>query len=374
MKYSLRRVSAAVLLTMVGATCFGSTLADTSTVADSVPPPGRWYLGLDGGLLFPDRARDRENAGAVGLRFGTVLNPHWNLEINLLDSRHSGNYGNPQLTLRQASLDALRVFNRNGRFAPYLKAGLGLVEDVPRGLDSRTSLMEEAGLGVIVHLWSSADARYSLDLRPEADLRWDGCHDCGQTMMDGLIGLGFDLAFGGERPASEPEASPAPPAAPPHPPIAAQPAPQPPPPPPPAPPPPARPRTASPKPVVLTQVHFAVNSAELQSGSHVFLDRLAAGLKANPKIHVVLEGYTDSRGSAAYNLELSQRRADAVRAYLIDRGVARTQLSAKGFGKADSISTNQTPAGRQANRRTVMRVTSNPDAVPVEQVLCGTSC
>lgn len=373
MPYFVRRLGISIVLAMFTTTSFGSNATNPSIADTSSAGVGRWYLGLQGGLLFPDRARNRENAGAVGIRFGRVLNPNWNLELNFLDSRHSGNFGNPQLTLRQASFDALRVFDRTSRFAPFFKVGLGLLEDKPRGQDSRTNLMEEAGVGMIVQVWRSADESYAFDLRPEADLRWDGCHGCGQTMMDGMVGLGFELAFGGAKEESKPVAAHvtdktvSPPTRPVPAPVVIPPVP---------PPPPVLARAAppQPKPIVLTQVHFAVNSADLRPGSRVFLDRMAAGLKANPKIRIALEGYTDSTGKIAYNLGLSQRRADAVRTYLIDHGVPNTQLSAKGFGAADPVASNKTPAGRQANRRTVMRVTANPDAIPVEHVLCGSSC
>ncbi len=77
----------------------------------------------------------------------------------------------------------------------------------------------------------------------------------------------------------------------------------------------------------------------------------------SPDNHAVIEGFTDNRGSAAYNMKLSQRRADAVRKYLVEKfGVNAEKLSAKGFGKGNPIASNKTKAGRQKNRRVELHI------------------
>jgi OOP family OmpA-OmpF porin len=68
----------------------------------------------------------------------------------------------------------------------------------------------------------------------------------------------------------------------------------------------------------------------------------------------VVEGHTDSVGDDAYNLKLSQRRADAVRKYLVDKGVPSTPLEARGFGEAQPVADNKTADGRAQNRRVVL--------------------
>ncbi|EQD41019.1 lipoprotein, partial [mine drainage metagenome] len=78
------------------------------------------------------------------------------------------------------------------------------------------------------------------------------------------------------------------------------------------------------------------------------------------------QGYTDSTGTAAYNLKLSQRRADAVRQFVITEGVAPGQLRTRGYGLADPIASNRTASGRALNRRVVLKVLSNPNAVKVK--------
>jgi OmpA family len=81
------------------------------------------------------------------------------------------------------------------------------------------------------------------------------------------------------------------------------------------------------------------------------LDRLADYLQAHPQTHILIEGHTDSRGSEDYNEALSARRAQAVAAALISRGVSPEAVQTRGLGKSYPVATNDTAAGRQQNRR-----------------------
>lgn len=106
--------------------------------------------------------------------------------------------------------------------------------------------------------------------------------------------------------------------------------------------------------VVLTGVTFALNSDELAVSSHETLDAVAKTLGRYPEMRVEIAGYTDDQGSQKYNQKLSQRRAESVRRYLIERGIAAGRLTAKGYGKADPIADNATAEGRAQNRRVEM--------------------
>ena len=77
---------------------------------------------------------------------------------------------------------------------------------------------------------------------------------------------------------------------------------------------------------------FAFNSAELDREARPVLDSVAQYLKANPKVHLEIQGHTDSIGGAVYNLALSQKRADAMKAYLTATGIHAKRLAAKGIG------------------------------------------
>ena len=108
---------------------------------------------------------------------------------------------------------------------------------------------------------------------------------------------------------------------------------------------------------ILDRVHFATGQSRIEQRSYPLLDQVAAVLKSHPHLLLVqVEGHTDDRGGATYNLLLSQARAAAVLDYLAAKGVERDRLEAKGFGPTHPIDTNGTPAGRAANRRVAFTV------------------
>jgi len=109
---------------------------------------------------------------------------------------------------------------------------------------------------------------------------------------------------------------------------------------------------------VLEGVSFETGRIALTAQARGALDRVAVSLKANPGLRVEVAGYTDSRGAVSTNLRLSQARADAVRGYLIERGVAPEQVSARGYGAEDPIDTNATAVGRSRNRRVELHRTN----------------
>lgn len=108
---------------------------------------------------------------------------------------------------------------------------------------------------------------------------------------------------------------------------------------------------AAPRKLTLEGVNFDNDSAKLRPESIAILDNAAATLKEWGEVKVEVAGHTDSVHSDAYNLRLSQRRAEAVRAYLIKQGVAADRLTAKGYGEASPVADNKTADGRYKNRR-----------------------
>jgi len=104
-------------------------------------------------------------------------------------------------------------------------------------------------------------------------------------------------------------------------------------------------------PVVLRGVNFETGSSALTPGSFGSLDGVAAALQAHPDIRVEIAGYTDDAGAPGTNLRLSQLRAEAVRAYLVSRGVGAGRLTARGYGSANPVASNSSAAGRAQNRR-----------------------
>lgn len=134
-------------------------------------------------------------------------------------------------------------------------------------------------------------------------------------------------------------------------------APPPPPPPPvaeaPPPPPPAPPAK---KRLVLRGVHFDFDKANIRPDARPVLDEAVRILSEEGTVDVVAEGHTDSVGSAEYNQKLSERRADAVRRYLINGGIMPERIRTEGFGESKPVATNDTEVGRAQNRRVELRV------------------
>ncbi len=109
--------------------------------------------------------------------------------------------------------------------------------------------------------------------------------------------------------------------------------------------------------LTLTDVMFATNQAVLQPGAVTSLNKLAEILRQNPNEKVYIEGHTDNRGATAYNQQLSQARADAVRQALIQAGISADRIIARGMGETFPVASNDTQAGRQLNRRVDIVVT-----------------
>jgi outer membrane protein OmpA-like peptidoglycan-associated protein len=103
---------------------------------------------------------------------------------------------------------------------------------------------------------------------------------------------------------------------------------------------------------MLKNIFFETDKYNLDELSRVELQRLYNFLNQNPDIRIMICGHTDAIGTAEYNQTLSENRAGAVRAYLINAGIHPERLEFKGFGKSQPISDNETEEGRAMNRRT----------------------
>jgi outer membrane protein OmpA-like peptidoglycan-associated protein len=99
-------------------------------------------------------------------------------------------------------------------------------------------------------------------------------------------------------------------------------------------------------------VLFTSGKAELLPAAQLKLNEVATALtEQDPDSKMVVEGHTDSQGAAAFNQDLSQRRAQTVRDYLVSRGIASDRITAEGFGPTRTVGDNATPEGRANNRR-----------------------
>lgn len=335
------------------------------------------WIGAD-----DDRNVKDDVAGGVA-GFGYAMSEHWNLEgrLMVLDLNARGGAPDPQQT--GLSLNFLNMYNRDGRLSPYVLAGIGLVNTDLPGLRDRDDLELSAGVGALTGLGGSR-----VSLRTEVLYRWQ---DASDSLSDVLVNVGLSYALGGRRSPVPTPASEAPPSAP----VA------PPPPPPadtdgdgvpdgrdecPATPPGATvdargcetdgdgdgvvdrldecPGTAAgaavdargcEKELVLRGVKFELDSARLTQEGREILDTVAETLRQRRGYRVEVQGHTDDRGRELYNRQLSERRANAVRAYLVERGVPADALTAAGYGESQPLVSNDTPEGRAMNRRVTLR-------------------
>lgn len=103
-------------------------------------------------------------------------------------------------------------------------------------------------------------------------------------------------------------------------------------------------------------IFFETGKATIKKASYKQLDVVVKVMKDNPSYYADIEGHTDNVGGDQLNMDLSQKRADAVKNYFVKQGISEDRLTAQGFGKTQPIATNETATGRAANRRTVIKL------------------
>ena len=118
-------------------------------------------------------------------------------------------------------------------------------------------------------------------------------------------------------------------------------------------------------------VRFDTNKSTLTTTAKANLDKLVPVFKSYADTDIVIYGYTDSTGSAEYNLNLSQQRANSVEKYLESKGLNMSRFKMVGMGIADPIATNDTPEGRSQNRRVEFAITANEKMVQDAQKEAG---
>jgi OmpA-OmpF porin, OOP family len=313
--------------------------------------------------LLDDKRISKDDFGAQG-GLGYNFAPNFALELNYGTGSFkvkgfTGSSG-PSEQLKAASLDVLYKFFPNSIFRPFILAGAGELQDrIGSNFDDNHSWMAEAGIGMLTGIGSQAGST-RLQLRTEAKYRREfiqGNAFIPNNPGDVIFGVGLQLSFGNPtRPVPVVAAAPPPEPAPiPQEPVV----------------------VPTPEPchapagfqvdancriieqtVVVRAVDFEFNSTQLTAPAQHTLDEVAAALLTQPELNVEVQGHTDSIGTDAYNLGLSQRRAEAVKAYLINRGLSATVLTAKGYGKAKPVAGNDTAEGRAQNRRVAFEVTN----------------
>lgn len=343
---------------------------------------GKWYINPAVGYMVFDNTRDLDPEAAALLGAERKFNKDWGMELRAFYSDAEHYRGNPNLDqeVLGASVDVLRYFSSASKVTPYLAGGIGEVHSNPA----------TGGYGDQTQLNAGGGFRYALDdawsVRTDARYIYGTDNETG----DGILSVGLSYAFGGT---SAPAPAPAPvvgdsdgdgvedgvdqcpgtPAG-----VAVD----------------ARgcaldqdgdgvpnyrdkcPNTPAGRQVdkfgckyvlkqtetIRLEINFAHDSDAIPPAYTGELKKVADFMNKYGGTATVVEGHADSTGAAAYNKQLSQRRADAVRNALIrDYGIAANRLSAVGYGEERPIADNKTAAGRLSNRRVIA-------VVPVEVV------
>ena len=271
-------------------------------------------LGILGGFTRLDRdvvgvGRKADWSPVIGLRIGANMHRPWSQFVEGLYGRFDSEPGG-KTTLLEGRAGLERNFAcRRSNASWYLAGALGIADaNLPSPRDDFSRPLVSAGVGVRTGggMWN----RWHLELREEWWLGNDGLGGADVANTQVLVGWAMGLRDTREPMFRRGERN-----------------------------------------LILEGVNFITDSAELTPESKAILDRTAASLKAWPEVRVEIGGHTDSVADAAYNLELSQRRAETVRAYLIHEGIHAGRLVAKGYGMTRPIAPNDTEAGRARNRR-----------------------
>jgi OmpA-OmpF porin, OOP family len=324
MKRILLPVLVPVLLFVMLAAAHAGVTAESFSVSPFV-----------GGYSFLGREH-LETRPVGGVRAGYNFTKHFGTEgvfdfVRTEGSRvHAGN-----VDIYDYHLDLLYHFLPDGPLVPYLATGYGGQSRAPDVGDKVTRGAFNYGGGVKYFLTSGlalrGDVRGLLTKHDEHSY-----HDVQYT-------AGVDFLFGGVKPAAAAVAAPEQPA--PAPPAPVQEAPL-------APVPPQEPAPGHFKYCITLHGEFDIDRALIRPEYRDEIAHVGDFMKQYPTTTAVIEGHTDNVGSAEHNLDLSQRRAEAVVNYLVENyGIDRSRLSAKGYGLSRPVADNSTDEGRQKNRR-----------------------
>jgi outer membrane protein OmpA-like peptidoglycan-associated protein len=103
-------------------------------------------------------------------------------------------------------------------------------------------------------------------------------------------------------------------------------------------------------------IYFAKNSAKIRRRSYRILNRAIAVLKKYPKLRIKVRGHTDNRGKHKHNMRLSSARAQAIKTYLVGKGIAGSRIETEGVGPKEPVASNKRSAGRAKNRRIEFKI------------------
>lgn len=315
----------------------------------------RWYVAPFGTFIQPGGDRDSHNGWGGGMGFGKMLDKHFNVELKGFYQGLDGAHQNGDWDLTGGSADLQYFINRD-TFSPYTVLGLGAMNASHNG-DSGVGFIGEAGAGFTYELHDNflvrSDVRYRYNQNFNANTQ-PGTNE----FHDMVVNLGFVIPFG-----------PKPTVA-----VAEEPAPA------PAPTPVAAadcstldgdndgvndcndqcPNTLAGAQVSIVgcwivDVKFDNDKDIIKPEYFANLDNVAKRIQEHPELVIEIQGHTSKTGGFKHNMNLSDRRAIAVKKYLVN-GTHSPNLTTRGYGWTQPIDTNDTEAGRANNRRVQLEV------------------
>ncbi len=288
---------------------------------------------------FADGARATGDGMGFFVGVGVPVTQYFNIDFTAYHHGFSDDGPAKPLewTENAAKADFLFYYSRNRVFSPYVGFGAGYVkskiDNVP-GADGSEAFFD-AGLGFQTYPFSKSTLGFVYDIR----YRWmDEDRFSGSGGLEDVVArVGLVVPFGVTKPVVLPPVEKAPP-----PPVK-----------------PAEPTLGAER--RFTDVLFAFDKSDLSSKAMSDLDSAAATINElsnkNPNLRVKVDGHTDWIGTDGYNQALGERRAGAVKNYLVRKGVAADRIDTTSYGESKPVASNETAEGRQLNRRAEVRTT-----------------
>ncbi len=333
----------AVLVVLILLSCASGAFAQNKAGQITLTP--FW-----GGHIF-DKDQNLDKYGRTGgLGIGYNLTDNWGLEAifnysttnakEIFDINTATSIPKDDAEAYMYRLEAqYNITQISDRIVPFLAAGGGMVNvrSDQLGYDNNNNFLLDYGAGLKLFITPAialrGDIRHAIVFAEE---EWAD-DQSNKYFNNVLYTIGLMIALGGKEEVKE-EVAPPPPPPPPAPEVKEE----------VAPPPPVEEQGA----YVFRNIYFDYNKATIKPESEPILDEVSEFLKANPNMKMEIQGHTDSKGTAAYNMKLSERRAEAVKAYLTkDEAIKPDRLTTKGYGLTKPVASNDTEEGRAKNRR-----------------------
>lgn len=276
----------------------------------------RWYTSVQLGTTFAD-ADDFDIGGAGYFSFGKGLTKHFRLEVSGFYSNLSldGSDEGDDYEKWGLGVDGLYSFNPGSDLEFF---GIGALHGVNVNIGgfNYNSPQIDLGVGALLPLSDNfmlrGEYRYRMDFHAQE-------FDNSYTFYDHVLTIGAHIPFGSisKTKSTAPQAG---------------------------------------DKYVLPATSFALDSARLTASAKNTLNRVAQTLKDNPKVELEIGGHADDSGAKQYNLELSRKRAESVRDYLVSQGISKSRLGTRAYGETRPVADNATAAGRMRNRRVELTV------------------